>query len=330
MGQPFVHRVDPAQRRSEPGVLGDARGRRSALRHEPAARGHGLRRLREPARPARHPRRRSRQARSRLGRGIRLGPTGRPRRDHRQERPARSPRTSPSSRPRASPSRCCAAIPTRSASSRTVPARWRRRCSPRSVAARARRRAVIAAGTGLAVENVEASAFTIPTPAPESDGTLTWDSTTIVIVEVTAGATTGIGYCYAPPAAANVVHDTLASVVKGSDPMAIGRDVVRHGRGGAQPGPGRGGQRRDLGRRHLAVGPQGEAVGDLGQRRGRRDASRQYRSTGAAASRARPSASSPTQLGAWAEQGLRAVKMKVGRAPGGGRASGCCGSRRDR
>jgi hypothetical protein len=38
-----------------------------------------------------------------------------------------------------------------------------------------------------AVERVDVSAFTIPTDEPESDGTLEWDETTIVVVELAAG-----------------------------------------------------------------------------------------------------------------------------------------------
>jgi hypothetical protein len=33
------------------------------------------------------------------------------------------------------------------------------------------------------VERLEVHAYTIPTDEPESDGTLEWDSTTIVVVE---------------------------------------------------------------------------------------------------------------------------------------------------
>jgi hypothetical protein len=37
------------------------------------------------------------------------------------------------------------------------------------------------------------SVFTVPTDAPEADGTLAWDSTTVVIAEVAAGDATGTG-----------------------------------------------------------------------------------------------------------------------------------------
>jgi hypothetical protein len=37
-----------------------------------------------------------------------------------------------------------------------------------------------------AIESIRASAYTVPTDEPESDGTLAWDSTTIVVVEAEA------------------------------------------------------------------------------------------------------------------------------------------------
>ena len=48
----------------------------------------------------------------------------------------------------------------------------------------------------VAVERLDVSASTIPTDQPESDGTLEWDSTTIVLVEAHAGGHTGIGWTY--------------------------------------------------------------------------------------------------------------------------------------
>ena len=54
----------------------------------------------------------------------------------------------------------------------------------------------VAAATDVAVERLEVSAYTVPTDEPESDGTLEWDSTTIVVVEAHAGGETGIGWTY--------------------------------------------------------------------------------------------------------------------------------------
>jgi L-alanine-DL-glutamate epimerase-like enolase superfamily enzyme len=70
------------------------------------------------------------------------------------------------------------------------------------------------------VEEVTARAFTVPTERPESDGTLEWDSTTIVVVEIAAGAERGLGYTYGDPAVARVVGSTLAPLVEGADPLA--------------------------------------------------------------------------------------------------------------
>ena len=55
------------------------------------------------------------------------------------------------------------------------------------------------------VERLDVHAYTIPTDAPESDGTLEWDSTTIVVVEAHAGEKTGLGYTYCDAAAAEVI-----------------------------------------------------------------------------------------------------------------------------
>ena len=39
--------------------------------------------------------------------------------------------------------------------------------------------------TAVAVENLDVAAYTIPTESPESDGTLEWDATTLVLVFLT-------------------------------------------------------------------------------------------------------------------------------------------------
>jgi hypothetical protein len=70
------------------------------------------------------------------------------------------------------------------------------------------------------VDAVTAETYRIPTPAPESDGPLQSDSTSMVVTTVTAGGVTRIGYSYAPAASACVVRDTLAGVVIGTLPVA--------------------------------------------------------------------------------------------------------------
>ena len=61
------------------------------------------------------------------------------------------------------------------------------------------------AATGTAVEKLEVAAHTIATDEPESDGTLEWDSTTIVVVQAHAGDTVGLGYTYTHDAAARLI-----------------------------------------------------------------------------------------------------------------------------
>ena len=72
------------------------------------------------------------------------------------------------------------------------------------------------------IESVDATVYTIPTDAPEADGTLTWDSTTMVLVQARAGDRVGTGWTYGPAACATMVHDKLASVVTGRDAMDVG------------------------------------------------------------------------------------------------------------
>ena len=77
-------------------------------------------------------------------------------------------------------------------------------------------------GTNMvAIERLDVSAYTVPSDFPESDGTITWDKTTIVIVEATAGGVRGLGYTYADVATAQLIKELLADVVKGRDAMAI-------------------------------------------------------------------------------------------------------------
>jgi hypothetical protein len=56
--------------------------------------------------------------------------------------------------------------------------------------------AVRRAGFDTSITNICVSAYTIPTDAPEADGTLDWHQTTIVIVEVDGGGKRGLGYSY--------------------------------------------------------------------------------------------------------------------------------------
>ena len=67
------------------------------------------------------------------------------------------------------------------------------------------------------IANIAAATYTIPTDAPEADGTLAWDKTTLVLVTASAGGQTGIGYTYADAAVAQIVNATLAASVEERD-----------------------------------------------------------------------------------------------------------------
>jgi L-alanine-DL-glutamate epimerase-like enolase superfamily enzyme len=71
------------------------------------------------------------------------------------------------------------------------------------------------------IEHVVASAFRIPTDAPEADGTLAWDHTTLVVAEVSAAGMSGLGYTYASEEAARLIGGLLAQVIDGEDAFAI-------------------------------------------------------------------------------------------------------------
>jgi L-alanine-DL-glutamate epimerase-like enolase superfamily enzyme len=63
-------------------------------------------------------------------------------------------------------------------------------------------------------------AFEIPTDEPESDGTLEWDSTTIVVVEVERDGQSGLGYTYADASVAELIETKLFPLLEEHDPMA--------------------------------------------------------------------------------------------------------------
>lgn len=86
------------------------------------------------------------------------------------------------------------------------------------------------------ISSVRAEAYTVPTDAPESDGTLAWNSTTILVVHVVhveGGGVKALGYSYTDASAAALVNGVLADV---AHPVArlgqrgIGRPDHRHAR----------------------------------------------------------------------------------------------------
>lgn len=73
------------------------------------------------------------------------------------------------------------------------------------------------------VESLEITVFSFPTDGPESDGTLKWDHTTMILVQLQADGRTGLGYTYGHEACAVLIRDLLR-------PQVIGCPVRDHQR----------------------------------------------------------------------------------------------------
>lgn len=166
----------------------------------------------------------------------------------------------------------------------------------------------------IPIEQLQVSVFTVPTDFPESDGTLQWDKTTLVLVEVSAGGKWGLGYTYASGATATLIHETLSEVVKGADAMSppAAYQAMWH-------------KIRNLGRAgicSMAISAVDCALWDLKARLLQmplvsllgqlRDGAPIYGSGGFTSY---SNGQLADQLADWAEQGISSVKMKIGRDP---------------
>ena len=85
-------------------------------------------------------------------------------------------------------------------------------------------------GKDVPIERIDVSVYTVPTDSPESDGTLEWESTTLVLVSAFAGDTVGLGYTYADTSTGLLIQNLLAKIVQGRDAMAVGGSCHRSNR----------------------------------------------------------------------------------------------------
>ena len=168
--------------------------------------------------------------------------------------------------------------------------------------------------TGTAVEQLEVSARTIEADEPESDGTLEWDSTTIVVVEARAGGRVGLGYTYTHDAAARLIESKLAPLVRGrelDDIPGLWEELGLQLRNIGRPGIGFMALSAvdialwDLRARLLEV-PLVELLGVV------RDEAPVYGSGGFTSYSLERLAE---QLSGWVADGIPRVKIKVGRSP---------------
>src|SRR5699024_5239248 len=166
----------------------------------------------------------------------------------------------------------------------------------------------------VAIRDLEVSAYRIPTDSPESDGTLRWDSTTMVLVTIDGGNKTGIGYTYAHQSAAIIINTVLKDLINGMDCLdilSIRRAMLRNIRNQGKTGLA-----------YMALSAVDCALCDLkakvlklplieliGQQR---DGMPVY---GSGAFTSYTVKKLQKQLAGWVDDGITQVKMKVGREP---------------
>jgi L-alanine-DL-glutamate epimerase-like enolase superfamily enzyme len=71
------------------------------------------------------------------------------------------------------------------------------------------------------VDQVETTAYSVPTDLPEGDGTLEWSATNYVVARVHAAGETGTGWTYSSAAAGNVISELLAPVLEDATPLDV-------------------------------------------------------------------------------------------------------------
>jgi L-alanine-DL-glutamate epimerase-like enolase superfamily enzyme len=164
------------------------------------------------------------------------------------------------------------------------------------------------------IQRLKVSSFVVPTDFPESDGTLEWNKTTVVVVEAEAADEKGVGYTYADSSTGHFVKEVLAEAVEGRDALdipaawaAMSTQVRNHGRPGVAA---------------MAIAAVDIALWDLKARIMRlplakllglcRQSVPIYGSGGFTSYDDNQLAD---QLGGWVHGGIPQVKMKVGREP---------------
>lgn len=169
-------------------------------------------------------------------------------------------------------------------------------------------------GARGSLEAITVSAFTIPTDAPEADGTFSWNSTTLVVAELRGAGKTGLGYTYGNRAVAVVAQHLGEECLLHQPPFDIPRLHAAMHR-----------QVRNDGSRGIAamaISALDVALWDLKARilgcsvadlLGRADDGVAAYGSGGFTSYS--DAQLTAQLAGWVESGIRSVKMKVGTEP---------------
>ncbi len=164
------------------------------------------------------------------------------------------------------------------------------------------------------IDRLSVAAYRIPTDGPEADGTLEWESTTIVVVQLEGAGKRGLGYSYTHACAAKLIDDVLRPLALGCDAFDVPalwsrlqRAIRNYGRSGLVA---------------MAIAAVDSAAWDLKARLmgvplvallGQVQESVLLYGSGGFTSYSREQLE--RQLGGWAADGFAAVKMKIGSAP---------------
>jgi L-alanine-DL-glutamate epimerase-like enolase superfamily enzyme len=164
------------------------------------------------------------------------------------------------------------------------------------------------------VSALKVSAYRIPCSSHEADGTFEWDETIMVIVHAEGGGQTGIGYSYTGLAAATVIEENLTKKVLGHDALSprAAYDLMVQGV-------------RNIGRDGVAssaISAVDAALWDLKARLldvSMVDLLGAVRQTipvyGSGGFTSYSDRQLKEQLSGWVNEGIRAVKMKIGTHP---------------
>lgn len=166
----------------------------------------------------------------------------------------------------------------------------------------------------VSIIKLQVSAYKIPTDFPESDGTLQWNETCLILVELEGGGKSGIGYTYADPCTAVFIEKKLRKYVIGADIFeipALFQAMVSSIRNDG-----------DYGIAKMAVSAVDSAAWDLKAKilnlplaallgMVRSD----FVLYGSGGFTSYPIKRLQQQLGAWSDNGIHQVKMKIGRDP---------------
>ncbi len=164
------------------------------------------------------------------------------------------------------------------------------------------------------ITHLSVKTFKIPCEQEESDGTLKWNSTTMVLVLLQARGKTGLGYTYADSSTGAFIINNLSSLVLGENPMkiekihgSIHRNIRNEGNAGIA---------------FMALSAVDIALWDLKARILNLPlsyllgmAKRKVQIYGSGGFTSYNDKELANQLSGWAKQGISHVKMKIGRDP---------------